>query len=97
MGTKDNSNLDEIFRKKDKDNSNSDEIFRKEDKDKIVQGIAKMYYSLGHEKFHTAIKITMDAVAVKKEKSKYVNFEDLKEILEGAIKIADGIHGTKRV
>lgn len=78
-----------------KDNSNLDEIFKKEYKDKIVQGIAKMYGALGHEKFHTVIKITMDAVDVKKENGKYVNFTDLKEILEGAMKIADRIHGEQ--
>ncbi|MDU2491683.1 MAG: hypothetical protein E7D27_14035 [Clostridium celatum] len=75
-----------------KDNSNLDKMFRKEYKDKIVQGIAKMYGALGHEKFHTVIKITMDAVDIKKEKGKDVNFTDLKGILEGAMKVADIIH-----
>ena len=79
-----------------KDNSNLDEMFKKEYKDKIVQGIAKMYGALGHEKFHTVIKITMDAVDVKKENGKDVNFTELKEILEGAMKIADGIHGKQK-
>ncbi|MDU2121386.1 MAG: hypothetical protein E7E64_02495 [Clostridium celatum] len=79
-----------------KDNSNLDEIFKKEYKDKIVQGIAKMYGALGHEKFHTVIKITMDAVDIKKEKGKDVNFTDLKGILEGAMKVADIIHGKQK-
>ena len=79
-----------------KDNSNLDKMFKKEYKDEMVQGIAKMYGALGHEKFHTVIKITMDAVDVKKENGKYVNFADLKEILEGAMKIADRIHGKQK-
>lgn len=79
-----------------KDNSNLDGIFRKEDKEKIVQGIAKMYDTLGHEKFYTAIKITMDAVELKREKGEDVNFTELKVILEGAMKIADGIHGEQK-
>lgn len=76
----------------DKDNSNLDKMFKKEYKDKIVQGVAKMYSALGHEKFYTVIKITMDAVDIKKEKGKDINFTDLKGILEGAMKIADIIH-----
>lgn len=79
-----------------KDNRNLDEMFKKEYKDKIVQGIAKMYDALGHEKFHTVVKITMDAVDIKKEKGKDVNFTDFKEILEGAMKIADVIHGKQK-
>ena len=75
---------------------NLDEMFKKEYKDKIVQGIAKMYGTLGHEKFHTVIKITMDAVDIKKEKGKDVNFTELKEILEGAMKIADVIYGKQK-
>lgn len=79
-----------------KDNSNLDKMFKKEYKDKIVQGVAKMYGALGHEKFYTVIKITMDAIDIKKEKGKDVNFTDLKGILEGAMKIADGIHGKQK-
>jgi hypothetical protein len=79
-----------------KDNRNLDEMFKKEYKDEMVQGIAKMYGALGHEKFHTVIKITIDAVDAKKENGKYVTFTDLKEILKGAIKIADGIHGKQK-
>lgn len=75
-----------------KGNSNLDKMFKKEYKDKIVQGVAKMYGALGHEKFYTVIKITMDAIDIKKEKGKDVNFTDLKGILEGAMKIADVIH-----
>lgn len=78
-----------------KDNSNLTKLFKEEDKEKIVQGVVKMYGALGHEKFYTVIKITMDAVDVKKENGKYVNFTDLKEILEGAMKIADRIHGEQ--
>lgn len=79
-----------------KDNSNLAKLFKKEDKEKIVQGVVKMYDDLGHEKFYTVIKITMDAVDIKKEKGEDVNFTDLKEILEGAMKIADVIHDKKK-
>lgn len=75
-----------------KDNSNLDGVFRKEDKENIAQGIAKMYDALGHEKFYTVIKITMDSVELKREKGNVVNFTELKEILEGAMKIVNGIH-----
>ena len=79
-----------------KDNSNLTKLFKEEDKEKIVQGVVKMYGALGHEKFYTVIKITMDAVDIKKEKGKDVNFTELKEILEGAMKIADVIYGKQK-
>lgn len=80
-----------------KDNSNLDEIFREIDNKEMAKSIAKMYDTLGHEKFCTVIKITMYAVELKREKGKEVNFTELKEILEGAMKIANGIYGVKRV
>lgn len=83
LGTKDNSNLDKIFK---------DKTLKNKDKDKLVQGIINMYNALGHEKFYTAIKISMDAFDSKKKKGKEVSSKDIKEILEGAIKISNEIH-----
>lgn len=51
-----------------KDNNNLTKLFKEEDKEKIVQGVVKMHDTLGHEKFYTVIKITMDAIDIKKRK-----------------------------
>lgn len=79
-----------------KDTSVLDEMFKKEYKEKMVKGITTMYYTLGHEKFRTTIEITMDSVELKREKGDIVNSKELREILEGAMKIANGIHGEQK-
>ena len=61
-------------------------------KDSLVQGIVKMHDTLGHEKFNTVIKISMNIIDSKKKKGRQITLKDIKEILEEAVKISNVIH-----
>lgn len=89
-GIKDNRNLNNTF----KDEYRKD--ITRRDRARLAKTIAEMHDRLGHDKFNTLIKIFMFKIERKKEIAKEIKFNDIKTILEDAIKIADEIYGNRR-
>lgn len=93
MGTKDNSNLDEIFKNEDNKKNRIDykKIITRRDRSRLVKVIANMHDKLGDDRFNLVAETVMIAAKRKELKGEKFTFEDLEKVLKKAIEMVKEI------
>lgn len=81
IGYKDNSNLDEIFNKKEKE--------YKPISKELASALSNMHAKLGDDKFNLVISIVMTAAKEKDKKGEKFEYKDLERVLKKAIEIVN--------
>lgn len=89
MGTKDNSNLDEMFKNEynKKNRIGYEKTITTKDKARLVKAIANMHDKLGDDRFNLVAETVMIAAKRKELKGEKFTFEDLEKVLKKAIEI----------
>lgn len=93
MGTKDNSDLDEILKNEDNKKNRIDykKTITRRDRSRLVKAIANMRNKLGDDRFNLVAEAVMIAAKRKELKGEKFTFEDLERVLKKAIEIVNEI------
>ena len=93
IGTKDNSNLDKIFKNEDNKKNRIDykKIITRRDRSRLVKVIANMHDKLGDDRFNLVAETVMIAAKRKELKGEKFTFEDLEKVLKKAIEMVKEI------
>ena len=86
MGTKDNSNLDKIFK-----NEDNKKVITRRDRAILVKVIANMHDKLGGDRFNLVAETIMIAAKRKELKGENFTFEYLERVLKKAIEMVKEI------
>lgn len=92
IGAKDNSNLDELFKKTEKKEKMNDyKSISKEESKKIALFIKNMHDKLGEDRFNLVVNTVMITAKNKEEKGEKFTFEDLERVLKKALELVSEI------
>lgn len=93
MGTKDNSNLDEMFKNEynKKNRIGYEKTITTKDKGRLVKAIVNMHDKLGADRFNLVAEIVVVAAKNKKQKGEKFEFKDLERVLKKAIEMVNEI------
>lgn len=93
IGTKDNSNLDKIFKNEDNKKNIIDykKVITRRDRSRLVKAIANIHDKLGDDRFNLVAETVMIAAKRKELKGEKFTFEDLEKVLKKAIEMVNEI------
>ena len=93
IGSKDNSNLDEIFRDKESKEYKIEQerTITRKDKARLAKAVAKIHEKLGDDRFNLLAIIVVTAAKNKEEKGEKFTFEDLERVLKKALELVSEI------
>ena len=93
IGTKDNSNLDKIFKNEDNKKNIIDykKVITRRDRSRLAKAVANIHDKLGDDRFNLVAETVMIAAKRKELKWEKFTFEDLEKVLKKAIEMVKEI------
>ncbi len=93
IGTKDNSNLDKIFKNEDNKKNIIDykKVITRRDRSRSAKAVANIHDKLGDDRFNLVAETVMIAAKRKELKGEKFTFEDLEKVLKKAIEMVKEI------